>query len=274
MLLRILRSVALVLSLASAAAAAEPQTDALADALALPELFDIMSEEGAAYGRDLEEDLFSGGGGPRWHGEVAQIYDPEALFPAFMKSFAAELEGADTATMLDYLTSGEGAHIVRLEISARRAFLDDAVRDAAEARAEELSVQDDPRLAHLDRFIASADLLEGNVANALNGSLAFYRGLAESGALPEGLDEGAMLAQVWAQEPDIREETEIWLLSYLATSYAPLGDEELARYIDFYETEAGQDLNRALFAAFDRVFTDVSHQLGLAAGRQLAGQDL
>jgi hypothetical protein len=33
-------------------------------------------------------------------------------------------------------------------------------------------------------------------------------------------------------------------------------------------------LNRALFAGFDAAFTDVSRQLGRAAGGVMAGQDL
>ncbi len=76
------------------------------------------------------------------------------------------------------------------------------------------------------------------------------------------------------EEADIRDETEIWILSYLAMAYAPLSDEEIGEYIDFSETEAGRDLNRALFAGYDTVFEDVSRQLGRAAGAILAGQDL
>ncbi|MCV2869915.1 hypothetical protein OEW28_14890 [Defluviimonas sp. WL0002] len=274
MLLRILRLAVMVLGLVSGAAMAQTDSEAVSNALALPELFDIMREEGIAYGNDLEEDLFTGGGGPRWRAEVAEIYDSEKVYQAFFKRFATELPQDGVSSMLNYLTGPEGARIVQLEVDARRAFLDDTVRDAAEARVEEMAAADDKRLAQIQRFITSADLLEGNIANALNGSLAFYRGLAAGGALPERLDEGELLGQVWTQEPDIREETETWLLSYLATAYAPLSDEELDRYINFYETDAGQDLNRALFAAFDDVFTQISYQLGLAAARQLVGQDL
>lgn len=276
---RALLPVAVVFALCAApfgarSAGAEPADAALAEALALPELFSIMREEGIAYGDALAEDLFGGAGNARWRAEVSAIYDVGRMYPAFLDTLGSELEGADTGAMVDYLTSAEGARVVGLEIAARRAFLDDSVREAAEAEVEGLRAEDAPRLARIEAFITSADLLESNVANALNGSLAFYHGLAEGGAMPESLTEEEILGQVWAQEPDIRAETETWLYSYLATSYAPLDDAELDRYIAFYDTRAGQDLNRALFAAFDRVFTGVSRELGVAAARQLGGQDL
>ena len=57
-------------------------------------------------------------------------------------------------------------------------------------------------------------------------------------------------------------------------AYAPLSTEELGTYTEFSRTEAGRALNAALFAGFDTVFTDVSRQLGRAAGTELTGQDL
>ena len=273
MIQRLLLSAAVVLGLAAGASAQE-KGDALAEALALPELFAIMREEGIAYGRDLEADLFTGAGGARWQADVAAIYDTGRIYPLFVQTLGAELRGADTDAMIAYLESEEGARVVHLEIAARRAFLDTSVREAAEARVEAMAAEEDPRLLQIEGFIATADLLEANVANALNGSLAFYRGLSEGGAMPDAVSEEEMLRQVWAQEPDIRDETETWLYSYLATAYAPLDDAALDRYIAFYDTRPGQDLNRALFAAFDRVFTGISHDLGVAAARQLTGQDL
>jgi hypothetical protein len=268
--------VVLAAFLADPASAAGTDRDALADALALPELFDILHEEGVDYAARLEDELFPGRGGARWDAAIASIYSVDRIFPQFLDRLESELaaQDADTGALVEYLTGDEASRIVALELDARRAFLDDGIREAAEERATQMAVENHPRYAMLQGFVAGTDMLEANVANAMNASLAFYKGMAEGGAMAADMSERDMLDLVWSQEPDVRAETETWVYAYLATSYAPLDDDALARYVAFYATEPGRDLNQALFAAFDAVFTDVSHELGRAAALQLVSQDL
>ena len=109
---------------------------------------------------------------------------------------------------------------------------------------------------------------------AMNANLAFYRGLSESGAFPAEMTEDQMLSDVWAQEPDVRAETTDWLYPFLSLAYQPLSDDQLEAYIAFSETAAGDRLNGALFAAFDKVFTQISYDLGRAAAGQMQGEDI
>lgn len=88
------------------------------------------------------------------------------------------------------------------------------------------------------------------------------------------MTEEQILSDVWAQEPDIRFNSTEWLYSFLLMAYAPLSDEELETYITFSESEVGQDINRALFAAFDQMFIDISRALGLASAEMMVVQDL
>jgi hypothetical protein len=83
-----------------------------------------------------------------------------------------------------------------------------------------------------------------------------------------------MLAEVAAQEAQIRKDNIDWLFPYIATAYQPLSDAEFASYIAFSETTAGRRANQAVFAAFDAVFAAVSAELGHAAGRLMVGQDI
>ncbi len=262
--------------LAGPTCASDADRDALAEALALADLFDILHQEGVDYAARLEGELFPGRGGVRWDNAVADIYSVERIFPQFLDRLESELAAQDTDTgaIVAYLTSEEASRIVDLELDARQAFLDDEIREAAEERAAQMSVENDPRYATLQGFVADTDMLEANVANAMNASLAFYKGMAEGGAMAADMSERDMLDLVWSQEEDVRAETEAWVYAYLATSYAPVDDEALARYVAFYATEPGRDLNQALFAAFDAVFTDVSRELGRAAALQLVSQDL
>ncbi len=268
--------VALFFSLADSSRAADSDVTELSAALQLPEVFAVMTEEGLGYGRELEADMFPGSGGARWNEAVAGIYETGRMVDGFSEAFEAALDtsGGNVSSMLDFFSSDLGRRVVALEISARRALLDEAVDEASRAKLDEMRETGDPRLELIEEFVSVNDLVDANVTGGLNANYAFYLGLADAGALPSAMSEDEIIGEIWGQEADIRDETEIWILSYLAMAYAPLSDEEIGEYIDFSETEAGRDLNRALFAGYDTVFEDVSRQLGRAAGAILAGQDL
>lgn len=249
--------------------------DALVDAMMIDEIVAVQRDEGLKNGIALEEELFAGRGGDRWTQTLERIYDPKRAEEDFAAALSQELEGAEPqiAEMLAFLGSDQGRQIVRLEIEARRALMDDAAEDSARLRLEEMTAQNDPRLQELHRFAEVNQLVEMNVAGALNTNLAFYRGMAAAGAL-DGMPEGDMLADVWAQEDTVRSEIEDWLFPYLALAYGPVADADLRDYIAFSESGAGQLLNTAVFAAFDKVFARISFDMGEAAGLMMQGQDI
>ena len=45
------------------------------------------------------------------------------------------------------------------------------------------------------------------------------------------------------QIAEITEDTTAWLYGYMLLAYSPLSDDELATYVAFAQTEAGQSLN-------------------------------
>lgn len=254
---------------------ADPVED-LVRALDFPGLFAVLVREGVDYGAELEADLFPGSGGARWRAAVASIHDG-----ARMEGFAAESLGAalkghepEIAPMLDFLTSEVGQRIVRLEIEAREAYLDDSVKQVAEASFEDMMAREDSRLALIERLVEANDLIEQNVTGAMNSNLAFYRGMLAGGGLDAAMPEADMMADLWAQEPQIREDTVTWLMPYLALAYSPLDTADLTAYAVFSESPAGQRLNIALFSAFDGVFDRLSREMGQAAAKFLQEQDI
>ena len=88
------------------------------------------------------------------------------------------------------------------------------------------------------------------------------------------MSEEQILTDVWAQEGDIRESTTEWIYSFLYMAYGPLGDADIQAYITFSETEAGGDINRAMFESFDRLFEGISQSLGRAAAMEMTSQEL
>lgn len=261
---------------ASPAPPAEVSVDRLGEVLQLDALFEVLRAEGIAHGSTLEADMFPGGGGAEWAATVDRIYDVGRLRTAFDRVLEEQL-ASDPAAMTDitrFFASDLGRRIVGLEIEARRAFLNEASEEAARVAADDAASARDPKVAQIRRMIEASDLVEMNVAGSMSGNLAFMQGMAESGAYGRAMPEDELLGQIWGQEDQTRADTQTWLYAYLGLAYDPLTEAEFDSYIDFWESPAGQRLNAALFTAFDRVFRQVSFDLGAAAGSAMQGSDI
>ncbi|MDU8941753.1 DUF2059 domain-containing protein [Ovoidimarina sediminis] len=246
----------------------------LGEAIGLPRIIALMREEGLAYGDDIANDMFGGVPSASWQGTVDEIYDTDAMLEAVEAGLEDGLAETDLDPLLEFFTSERGQRIIDFEISARAALMDEDIEAAAEETYLGLRDAGDARLDLLDRFVEANDLVESNVMGAMNSNYAFYEGLADSDALPPSMTENDMLREVWSQEDLIREDTTLWVFSYLSMAYRPLDDADLEAYIAISETEAGQALNRALFDGFDDMYVAISRALGQAAGRLMGGQDI
>lgn len=250
---------------------AEP-IDELAEALQIDSMIEVMRVEGMAYGEELAEEMIPGGSNLAWQDLLEQIYDAGKMRKIVRQGFAEVIEDSDPAPLIAFFSSDLGQKIITLELEARRAMIDDEVEEAARQAYLDLKGSEDPRLDQLRRFVDVNDLLETNVTGALNASFRFYSGLVDGGGLQ--MAEGDILADVWSQEEETREDTREWLFAYLLLAYEPLEDDELEAYIALSETTQGRALNRALFAGFNAMYNEISYALGLAASRQMQQQDL
>lgn len=252
----------------------ETKVDQLLGALGMPDIIEIMREEGLSYGRTLAEDMIPGGPTEQWGMAVSTIYDTEMMYEEVSGAFGEAVAGDDIDAMLDFFTSAPGEKIINLEVSARRAMLDEAVEEASKENAAIAMIDETPRYLLVQEFVEVNDLIEANVVGSLNSSYAFYTGLIDGGAMPAGVTAETALQNVWSQEPDVRSDTTEWVYSFLLMAYQPLSDAELEAYIAFSRTEAGQDMSGALFSAFDGMFDDISRGLGLASSRFMVSQEL
>lgn len=256
-------------------ATSAPQTYELLQSIGLYDVLEIMSVEGIGNADDMENDMFPGQGGPAWSGMVANIYAQDRLITDFEAAWDPEIFDAEELdSLIAYFTSETGMKLIEGEVLARRAFMEDGVEEAANDIYTQRLAEEHPRLEQLDAFISANGLIDLNVAGALNSNFAFYRGLTDGGAFEVELPEELMLAEVWGQEPEIRANSTLWLYSYQLLAYDGVSDEDLQSYIDLSRTDAGRRLNRALFAAFDVVFEDVSYDLGRAASVFMTGDDI
>jgi hypothetical protein len=274
MLRRFFLSLAASLTLAGTVVAQTGDADTLFDAVGLPEIVAVMREEGIEYGETIARDMFPSGMTPRWAERVSRIYDADTMVAEMRAAFVAALDGEDVAPMLDFYRSDLGQRIVTLEIGAREAMLDPTLDAASKTFAAEEAQADSPRYRLITEFITANDLIEANVVGGLNSNYAFVDALVSGGATLPGVTADDLLADVWAQEDEIRASTTEWVYAFLLLAYAPLTDAELTELTAFSQTPEGQTLTAALFTAFDQMFMRVSRDLGAAASGFIISQDL
>ena len=125
-------TMATALTFAMPAVAQDSDAEVLFDLLMLPDIIEIMRQEGVSYGDTIGQDLFGGPPSAEWAATVEQIYDYERMENMVRTDFAASLDDADLSPIIAFFGSDQGQMIVGLEVSARRALLDDAVEAASE----------------------------------------------------------------------------------------------------------------------------------------------
>lgn len=267
-------SIALMFLLSNVSLAQQSSASALFDVMKLGKIISVMREEGLAYGAALGDKMMSGRSIPDWPSEVARVYDQDKMIDGMRESFVAILGDRDMSPLLMFFTSDLGQDIVELEYTARVVFLDEAIAEGAIAQYKSRELEDDPMLAAVRSFVATNDYVEANVAGALNSNFAFYTGMIDGGALSSRMPNSDILADVWAQEPEIRMNTEEWLYSYLLTAYQPLGVEGLSAYEQIMATPEGRAMNVALFEGFDQMYVAISRELGQSVAGYMLAEEL
>jgi hypothetical protein len=234
----------------------------------------VIRDEGLAASVDIADGLFPGGMPQGWSDAVARIYAPEALEAALRSGLQTELDDADLPAITAFFLAAPGATFLDLELSTRRALLDPDVEAMANESAAVAFADETPRAQLIGRFIAANDIIETNIISAMNSQIAFFSGIAAGGGMQGQLTEDQIIDEVMNREAEIRASTTEWAYSFLLMAYGPMSDADLEAYIAWSETEAGQDWNRAMFAAFDDVFNAISGDLGAAAAGFMVTQEL
>ena len=170
-----------------------------------------------------------------------------------------------------FFSSDLGQAVISLENAARVAYADPQVEDIAQTVLEQTG-RDDPFYQLIDAYIDVNDLVHQNLQSNLSSDYNFFRGMANGQALDT--DNLSLLGDLWANQDEARQETSDWLFGFLLMAYRPLGIEGMGANLNFSKTPAGQALNAAMFVGFDRMFDEISYELGLNVGRALSASDL
>ena len=269
---------ALILSIClpgAAFALSEEESDArLAELVRVGDIARILRDEGLAHAADIAENMFPDRSANAWTLTVDGIYDAPSMQMQMEEALAEALSADEAEPIIEFLGSDLGQKIVGLELTAREAYAEDSVEDAAKDAWAIIDDENTTRAQMIDRFVEVNDLLEENVASGLTANYEFLAGLNEGGAFPEPMSDDMMLAEAYSSEGELRSDTEEWLGSFLNLAYDALTDAELSDYIAFSATKAGRDFNRALFAGFDAMYDGISRALGRAAAVEMVSQDI
>ncbi len=258
--------------LAPSLVAADAAFDRLMTILAVDEYIAITREEGLAEVDGLAMDMTGQAASPTMLQQMDQVYNTDRMRDTVLKEMADTLSDRDIQASLIFFDSAPGLRIAELEVAARRAIMDKDVENAARMAWIQAEETHPWLVARVKDMITINDLIERNVSGALNSNFRFFQGLAEGNGLE--MSEEEMLSDVWAQEGDIRIESEAWLGGYLLLAYQPLSQQDLTDYLSFWDTDTGRALNAVLFSSFNKMYDDISFATGQVVAVNMSGQDL
>ncbi|WP_415920454.1 hypothetical protein [Tateyamaria sp. SN6-1] len=232
----------------------------LFDAMGLPGLISAFAEDGRQSMQAIDRNFLGGDGGDVFYETARRLYDPARMEAELRTSFAAQVDPADAEQALVFFDSAQGQDIVRLEVEARAAIVDESVEAAVRAQA---SNANDAVL----RLLEVRDLVAVNTDIAVAARLAFFDGLL---AAAPGMD----VPDVDGQRAAIEDETRAWITGYYMLVGSALEANALDTYAAFWETDVGQGVDAALSTAFEESYVALSYGLGQVVGRLLPQNDL
>ena len=245
--------------------------DRLAAALRVHDVVALLRDEGLTHGEELDTGMLEGTGGRYFSAQVSRIFDTDAMAAVLTGAMAAEMSTQALSDSVAFFESDTGKQIVALELSARLAFADADVEEAALDQFNALE-QGDPQRKLVEDFVEANDLIDRNVDGIIATDYSFYLGLADGGAMPR--DDEGYLALLMEDRADLVDEITDWSLSFHLLAYHSLSPEEQQANIDFSLSASGQALNNALFVGFDRMYADIYYDLGRLIAAAMEATDL
>ncbi len=223
---------------------------------------------------DVARDMFGAVPVTDWHDQIAAIHDADVMAEKFLSNFAATFDMAHYDEALAFWTSDLGQTIIVTELSARKAFEDELLKQAAIDAYQEIAAARGPRQQAIERLVTANGFLDKNLQLKMNLSYVFISELAHNSDRFAGQGDEDLLRMIWQNEGDYRMEVTEWVYGFSALALQPLEVAEIDLYTDFGETEAGRSYMLALFAAYEMTYRDVTRAFAGVIARHLRGQDL
>jgi hypothetical protein len=195
---------------------------------------------------------------------ASESFQPAAMIKTVREIVAAGLSEAELVEIMKWLNSPLGMKITQLE---EQSSSGDAYREMM-IFAENMPEPAPARLALIERMDSAAHMtqystqLKVDVAMAMTASLACTQECND-------FSREQLAKQLEKSRPQIEEASRQETIVHSLFSYQTLTDEELAEYIKFYETAAGQKYMRVVTSALSKAIQDASTIMGQKMGQAL-----
>ena len=242
----------------------------LFDALNMDEIISIMQDEGKLDAVATIEIYAERAVDEEVKARIDRIFDMTEMQVVLINLISENMNDAQIAAATAFLNSDVGVRASTLETTARRAISDDAIEVYVLSQFDDVSEL--TRYKQFQDLIATLDLINQNTYGAMGAQYVFMRQLVDTEEL--GLTDDAINELLMASENELREGISEWLFGFFNMAYAPLTDADLATYIAFQKSDAGQALNRSLFAGFNELSMRHAQKMGTMVAELLQVQDL
>ena len=188
-----------------------------------------------------------------------KAFAPERLRAAMREALLKELDPADEAEVLRWLSADLGARITAIE--EKRDTPEEQARMEREA-PKVVEALPKPRLEQYVRLAKSINAGESSANMIINVTTAIAYGIAIASPHGDVAMVKAMRAQMEADRPKMVEAFTQRSIAIFAYTYEPLSGEELEQYVRFAESAAGRRYHDATTRALDGVFARASLDMG------------
>jgi hypothetical protein len=253
-----------------AATADQARVAQLFDALNMDEIISIMQDEGKLDAVATIEIYAERAVDDEVKAQIDRIFDTTEMQVVLINMTSENMNDAQIAAATEFLNSDVGMRANTLETTARRAISDDMIEEYALSQFDDASEL--PRYKQFQDLITTLDLIDQNTYGAMGAQYVFMRQLAGTDAL--GLTDDAITELLMASEEELRAGIAEWLYGFFNMAYAPLSDADLASYIAFQKSDAGQALNQSLFAGFNELSVRHAQKMGAMVAELLQVRDL
>ena len=190
-------------------------------------------------------------------------YGADRLRSAMRTELAASLPAAETEQALRFLATDLGKRATALEEAAAtpensariETIADDAFAALAPARKD-----------LIERMVKATRAGEFAASIIINQQLGIMRGIAVYAGRADSESQNDAKARLNRYRDQMVTTLGRRMIAHSAVIYGPLSDEDLAKYIDFLESPAGEQTNNAVSAALDKVLGAAAFELGRRIG--------
>lgn len=246
--------------------------DALFTALRMSETLETLRDEGVGDAESILPKTSDGVIADLHLQQVEAAFDLALMERDMRDALEEYLDPEMTIRAVEFFESDVGQSLISLELSARRAIMDEEIESLAMATWEKRAAENDPHIIAIRKFVRVNDLVNLNAAGTMVARYEYMHGLATGSGTP--IDEDALLADIWDSEDSIVEETESWLTAYLLLAYGSVPTSDIDAYTAFSREASGQALNFAIFHGFETSYRRISFELGRISGHAAAAGDL